>query len=176
MAGIRTDVKVTGLEELHRALEGLQGVELQKAADGIGRSAATGTLARVIRGAAPVGDGSGGDYRDPRAARRSQDRKHLRDTVTARRIRRRNGELFAYGVGPRKFTRYWVVRGTRPHVIKGPSRLGGRWVSDIHHPGATANPFVFRAGRSRGATAATEVAKAFDRYVARVMKQRAKAA
>lgn len=179
MAGnVRTDVQVTGLRELQKALRDMVGPGYQPEVERIARPAAKATLAKSIAAEAPVGRPSEGhNYRDPSAARKPLDTKHLRDTVTVRKLRRRPGELFAFGVGPRGFTKWWVIRGTKPHVIRaksGKSLLigGGHPVHEVQHPGARGNDFVTRGSRGRGeAAAAREMQKSWDRYVARQMRK-----
>lgn len=49
-----------------------------------------------------------------------------------------------YRVGS-AFYHHMVVRGTKPHTIRGPSSLHGKWYSNIKHPGARPNNFYARA-------------------------------
>lgn len=175
MPGVRTDVRVTGLRELQRVVRAMHGEGYRREVERIARPAARETLAAAIKAEAPVGGGRGHNYRDPAAARRPIDTKHLRDTVSVRKLRLRPGELFAFGVGPRGFTRWWVVRGTRPHAIRareGRALLvaGGRMVTEVRHPGARGDDFVGRASRGRGATAAAAaMRRSWERYVRRLM-------
>lgn len=44
---------------------------------------------------------------------------------------------------------YMVEFGTKPHLIKGPVKLGGQWYKNIHHPGSPPSGFMRRAFDSR---------------------------
>lgn len=68
---------------------------------------------------------------------------------------KRMSARFGIGVviGPMGRTAYyrrWVVGGTKPHDIAakrgGRLRLGNRFATVVHHPGAKANPYVERVG------------------------------
>lgn len=189
-AGLRTDVEVTGLDKLLHGLTQLQGAALAKQADKIAKPAASGTLVKAIKAETKSFKGHGKPNRKSKNGEpyKGQDAKPLADTITARKARKRPGELFAYSVGPRKFTRYWVVRGTAPHDITAGARrdghgqfkaagrgakalhIDGLYRSSAHHPGSKSNDFVYRGSRGRGeAAAAAEMQKSWDRYVKRVM-------
>lgn len=190
--GFRTDVHITGIGELLKGFAQIQGKDLAREAEAIGGSAARGTFVRAMKAEelqSIRGHGKPNRKTKSGAPYKGMDAKPLDKTITARKARKRPGELYAWVVGPRKFTRYWVVRGTKPHDITVGARrdghgqfkaagrgaralhIGGLYRSTAHHPGARANDFVYRASVNKARTAEREMQKAWDRYVKRVMKR-----
>lgn len=84
----------------------------------------------------------------------------LRRSIAARRIRSNPAIGVAVGpMGKLAFTRWWVVRGTRPHTIRArtgflPAGMG----REVRHPGSRPNPFVAR-GMGRGEEDAVTIAE-----------------
>ena len=99
-----------------------------------------------------------------------------RRKITARKVRTRAGEMVAISVKPRGWAgtvEAWVVKGTKPHVIRarggshsqsgvdsrarrinrgtetlgdrGALRVGGRFLAVVHHPGAQPKDYIHDA-------------------------------
>lgn len=88
----------------------------------------------------------------------------LKRSVKVRRIRSNPAIGVVIGpMGKTAFHRWWVTRGTKPHLIRpkdgGFLRLAFGFVKLVEHPGAKANPFVARAG-ARVDSQALDVAEA----------------
>jgi hypothetical protein len=188
----RTDVHITGIKELLEGFTHLQGPALAKEAEKIGGAAARGTFVRAMKEEERQsirGHGKPNRKGKDGAPYKGLDAKPMEEGITARKVRKRAGEMYAWAVGPRKFTRYWVVRGTRPHEITAGARrdghgqikaagkgaralhIAGVYRQSAQHPGARPNPFVFRAASNKAHTAELEMQKAFDRYVKRAFKR-----
>lgn len=138
------DVRIRGLAELQAALDSLPAKIEQNIMRGALRAGAV-----VLRDEAKAGvPKQSGDLRDSiRVSVRAK-----RGTVTSRVIAGNKDAFYAH----------MVEMGTAAHIIKGPSTLGGRVLSNIEHPGARKNPFL-RPALDNNATAAIERAREYIR-------------
>lgn len=115
----------------------------------------SGRLRRSIRVASTKFDGRVGSLSAFVSSKgtKAQQRAGARSIFYSRRTRSGNQRFGA------AFYHHMVVRGTKPHTIKGPSLIGGNWRSNIRHPGARPNNFYARAATLAFASAIREFGK-----------------
>ena len=88
---------------------------MEKEAKAALKRAATKEMVPAIRAALAADIKHPGSHRGPAGNRGRKG--PLERNVTARQVRKRSGELVAYGVGPRAWWAGWFIRGTKKHVI-----------------------------------------------------------
>ena len=64
------------------------------------------------------------------------------------------------------FYAHMIEFGTAPHTIKGPIKLGGKWVKNVDHPGAPAQPFMRPALDGRAQEAVIRAAEYMKKRLA----------
>ncbi|WP_216740588.1 HK97-gp10 family putative phage morphogenesis protein [Hahella sp. HN01] len=137
--GMSSGVKISGLRELHQALQQLGKQAANKAArDGLTEAAKT--FRKEIRQGAPVKSG--------------HLRKHIRYKL--RRDRSGRGYTGRVGVHPKAYYARFIEFGAAPHAIPNPTtgrgrnkrknkkrlRIGSQVVSGVNHPGIAPRPFL----------------------------------
>jgi hypothetical protein len=136
-------VIVKGLDDALRRLDALRQPQLDRASRKVVMAAAR-SLVRPMR--TEVRSSVAGHGKTPGQLERS--------------ISARKGKRMPYPsaiVGPRTsrrgaFYRHMVIGGTKPHVIKakkGALAFGGRFATEVQHPGSRPNPFVERSVRGQ---------------------------
>lgn len=169
--GMRVSFEVTGLGSVIAQLREISDpAKLEKTTrESMGRSAAKVIAPRLAKAGGWKYGGHGGRY--PTKGLLGERRR-----ITARRLRTRPGEYVAIGVKPRGWAatvEAWVVKGTKPHVIRaragshsqggvdsrarrinrgtatladrGALLIGGRFVERVDHPGAQPRDYIREA-------------------------------
>ena len=137
-------IELTGLPQLLAKLTKLQGPALARTADRFVGNVARTVILPAIKA-------------EERFIYHGKKPGTLARKTTAKKVRKRTGEIAAYSVRARAPHNVLVQRGTRRHTIR-PKKAGGVLVfrtldgrrivtNRVQHPGARPNPFVARAAR-----------------------------
>jgi hypothetical protein len=152
-------------EDMAKYLAGLDEKGVVKILRGASTRAGT-VLRNAMRPEIPVkkraGSGAGGAYIQRGIAKNYGTPGGMQASVKARRIK--GNEAIGVVVGPMgkaAFMRHWIAYGTKPHEIRpkgigGFLRVGGGFVSLVHHPGSKPNDYAGRADSKAGEAAANK--------------------
>lgn len=140
------NLAVKGEKALQSKLQRLKPALQRKAVRPSVQAAGT-VMAKAARQTAPIGTAPA-IWRNGK--NKGQVRKRLRKTIATRMKTYGNGAIVCV-VGSRSREAphgHLVEDGTKPHVIPGPIKLGGRMYHNIQHPGTSPRRWLRRAMQS----------------------------